>query len=263
MFESSDEAQYSVSLYWSLYTVTSIGYGNIYPKTSIETCWAIVMMMAAAFFCDAGITAILSYGVETMDSKSAFCNEKISTAMKYVKIRGASKRFLERTKQCYSDLYISNFGIDEAKVFKSLSFATRNEILLDTVLPSIRRHKSLQILLRDDYGFVIYLVNNMLPRAYHCKESIRHPYCEWPGLLYILAGSVACATPDGRISLIPCGTLMGDACLTKKSSGRQNGNEIFAKSFCETYILCSRRYKMLLKKANQSATNESNLKRHA
>ena len=259
VLETSDGAQYSISLYWSLYTVTSIGYGDISPKTSVETCWAIIMMMAAAFFCDAGITAILSHGVDTMDSKAALCNERISTAMKFVALRGASKKFLGRTKKCYTEFYINNFGIDEKVVFNSLSFASSNAILRDAILPSIRRHKRLQAMLKDDYGLVISIVNSMTPKTYYSKERLRAPYEEWPGLLYILNGSVVCVQLSGCTYRIPCGTLLGEACFHGKRNTQHNGNEIIATSFCETYTLSSERYSTLLNEASRTATNESNL----
>ena len=52
--------RYMVSVYWSMYTITLVGYGDITLRSNSEMLLAILGMVTGAVLCDAGITAILS-----------------------------------------------------------------------------------------------------------------------------------------------------------------------------------------------------------
>ena len=52
--------RYTTSLYWSVYTITLVGYGDITLKSKSEMAFAVVSMLMGSVLCDAGITAIMS-----------------------------------------------------------------------------------------------------------------------------------------------------------------------------------------------------------
>tara|TARA_B110000305_G_C18758814_1_gene324386 strand:- start:22 stop:393 length:372 start_codon:yes stop_codon:yes gene_type:complete len=56
----SFDEKYTTSLYWAVYTITLVGYGDILLKSNVEMIFSIFCMISGAVLCDAGITAILS-----------------------------------------------------------------------------------------------------------------------------------------------------------------------------------------------------------
>ncbi len=52
--------RYLRSFYWSLYTITTIGYGSVPIVTIGERVLAMFAMAVGAVICDAGLTAVLA-----------------------------------------------------------------------------------------------------------------------------------------------------------------------------------------------------------
>merc|ERR1712166_1472572 len=56
--ERGDVEKYIACLYWALTTMTTIGYGDIIPKTTIERVMTIVCMIVGAFTFAYGLTNV-------------------------------------------------------------------------------------------------------------------------------------------------------------------------------------------------------------
>jgi hypothetical protein len=52
--------RYLRSLFWSLYTITTIGYGSVPMLTIPERVFAMIVMAIGCIVCDAGLTAKIS-----------------------------------------------------------------------------------------------------------------------------------------------------------------------------------------------------------
>lgn len=50
--------------------VTTVGFGDVSPQRDVERLYAIVAMFLGAILCDAGLTAILTALIDSLDSKA-------------------------------------------------------------------------------------------------------------------------------------------------------------------------------------------------
>lgn len=85
----SMKEKYTVCLYWAVYTITLVGYGDITIRSKWEMLFCIVCMISGAVLCDAGITAILSSLVHAMDAsagESQAWTQVITRYMKHAKM---------------------------------------------------------------------------------------------------------------------------------------------------------------------------------
>lgn len=92
--------QYTFSLYWSVYTVTTVGFGDIKPVSINERLFSIVAMFIAAMLCDSGLTAVLTAMIDTQDAKAADNVARVECITKYMEYRSYPKR-LEKGVQDY------------------------------------------------------------------------------------------------------------------------------------------------------------------
>ena len=78
--------QYLLALYWSITTVTTVGYGDVLPASNGERLYVIAAMLVGGAFHGAVIANMGSI-VTSMDTNSRLYNEKIDTVCSYLKER--------------------------------------------------------------------------------------------------------------------------------------------------------------------------------
>lgn len=102
---------YMVSLYWSMYTITTIGYGNVMVDAPT---FAIGCLIMGTFMCDAGVTATVSNILSNQESKLGDAKRRRVALTQYMK----SHRIDSDTKfdvLDYIDYYSSTLdGLDES-----------------------------------------------------------------------------------------------------------------------------------------------------
>ena len=70
VFGSSDFSIYLKSLFWSCYTIVTLGYGCIAIDTNLERIWCILCMICGAIMVDACVVAVISSIVNNADIQS-------------------------------------------------------------------------------------------------------------------------------------------------------------------------------------------------
>lgn len=75
---------YLRGVYWSMYSIVTVGYGDIKLATDSERLFAMFVMTAGAIICDAGVAAILSSIIGSADRLSATVTRQHQCLLKFV-----------------------------------------------------------------------------------------------------------------------------------------------------------------------------------
>mmetsp|Transcript_50913 Transcript_50913/g.61288 ORF Transcript_50913/g.61288 Transcript_50913/m.61288 type:complete len:119 (+) Transcript_50913:658-1014(+) len=78
-------SRYLQSCYWSLYTVTTVGYGSVPIISNGERIFAMIVMCVGAVICDAGITAVLTSIIAANDHQAGTNSRRIECSKQYMK----------------------------------------------------------------------------------------------------------------------------------------------------------------------------------
>ena len=80
---ASPSEQYLLALYWSISTVTTVGYGDVLPASNGERTYVIAAMLVGGAFHGA-VIANMGQITANMDTNSRLYHEKIDTVRSFV-----------------------------------------------------------------------------------------------------------------------------------------------------------------------------------
>ncbi len=253
---TSPNVQYSVSLYWSFYTLTTVGYGDIYPKTTIETVWAIFIMMLAALLCDAGITAILAHLIDTLDRKSAMINQNIQQVRKYFAIRALPEKVSLHLKKCYASTQYDECNINESLILKSLPLSLKHEILVTTMWETFSTSNPLynenaihEAHIKYDHGYLLTIIKNMVPKMFFAGQTMIKYEAEWQGLYFLVSGHIKIMTPDNMSdsgeTIIQSSSLDVYEKILLGNPGKMSRCTCFIGMLTNTYYICKETFRRI------------------
>ena len=122
-------SQYIRSLYWTVTTMTTVGYGDITPNRSVEYVLAIMIMLSGASiyaFIIGGLASLLS------NLQAAKTNhwEQMESVEQYLRSRQVPAHLGTRVHNYYEYLWASRKGLDEGSLLEDLPDSLRLEIML-------------------------------------------------------------------------------------------------------------------------------------
>jgi len=152
--------KYLRSFYWSLYTITTVGYGSVPCNTIRERVFAMIVMAIGAVICDAGITAVLTSLISNKDQQAGTNNRRIRCCTKFMNTSHSPQDLKERILDFYSYADADLKNLDENDIFNNLSATLKHEILSFFCYDALRAG---QFIVDLDNGSVVSLVNSMRP----------------------------------------------------------------------------------------------------
>ncbi|GMH74967.1 hypothetical protein TL16_g06612 [Triparma laevis f. inornata] len=168
--------KYTLTLYWSVYTVTLVGYGDVQLKSNVEMIFAVVCMLTGSVLCDAGITAIMSSIVNALDASAGEGAAWAQVIAKYVKNRDIPMMLEQKIFGFFIHMHLTEHDLDEAKVLNSQPRSVKRKLLVDIcfdgmkVFPNFKPYKP---------GFIKSICHKM------------EPYLALPSEILIVEGEAA------------------------------------------------------------------------
>lgn len=227
------ETQYLASVYWSVATLASVGYGDITPRTWNEVVLAIVVMIMGVLTLAVAIGNVVSILNQLDSGRSQFRNHQ--TALRqYLKFNGVSRTTLDRLRR-YHDYQWKRFrGLRPEFMLQDLPVSFRSEVTLEILSDHLsevplfskspaRLKSQLAILLRWEF----YPPGSILLRKGEPGDS----------LVFIIKGA-AVIEADGAIGISDrqyhSGDYLGDLSFFLKERRTSN---VITKEFTEALIL--------------------------
>ena len=132
--DSLNLSAYVRYLYWSMYTMTTIGYGNG-PGTDIKTytngqaLFSMVVMIVGAFLSHAGITAVLTNLIKNFDDKMGHMITFLESFDTYMESRNVPEKLRERINEYYEFKQAKQMNLNEQDILESLPEGIRIDVM--------------------------------------------------------------------------------------------------------------------------------------
>jgi hypothetical protein len=127
--DSAPLTQYIRSLYWTVTTMTTVGYGDITPNRTAEYALAVVIMLLGAAlyaFVIGGLASLLG-NLQAARNKHY---EHMESVEQYLRSRQVPAHLGNRVHNYYEYLWSSHKGLNETKLLEDLPESLRLEIML-------------------------------------------------------------------------------------------------------------------------------------
>ncbi|KAA0160673.1 hypothetical protein FNF28_05372 [Cafeteria roenbergensis] len=207
-------SQYLAALYLAFTTMTTVGYGDIVPRTEPEIVVTIfAMLIGATVF--GYIVGSVAHLVARLDASGMRYQAKMSEVLEYLNDKGAPKNLARRVIKYY-DYYLSRkSAFDEDVILEELSDTLRREVVLFINMDIIRR---VPYFFHKDREFVTLLVSLLRPQfvypgafLYREGEMATEMFFLIKGQIEILSG--ADAAEEHRYALLEPGSYFGELAL--------------------------------------------------
>jgi len=219
--EMQDESmgrRYLRSFFWSLYTITTIGYGSVRIVTIRERVLAMVAMAVGAVICDAGLTAVLASIVGKKDRQAGTNNRRIQCSKLFMTTNNVEEHLQTRILEYYAFADNEMRNIDENDVIGDLSSPLKSEILSHFCLVPLR-----ECAYFGEYsdGAIFSLIKSMKPYVAVPGEHLSEIGKECNSLYMFQKGSVCTKDTTGAIANVAEGAIIGH--LATSASSKKEG----------------------------------------
>ncbi|MBC8421130.1 MAG: cyclic nucleotide-binding domain-containing protein [Desulfobacterales bacterium] len=224
--------QYVQALYWCITTLTTVGYGDITPKTNLQMAYTMVVMVlgVGVYGYVIGNVANLLANIDMARAHYLATMEKLATFLRYRHIPNSLQR---RIYDYYSYLWEHRLGYDESAVLSGLPPSLQGEVSLLLKREFIEKVPFLKgggLELIRDIAFelrpVIFTPGTYIFRA---GEIGRHMY-------FISHGTLEVISPDGKtiLTTLGDGDLFGEIALL---FSQPRSASVRAMDYCDLYTL--------------------------
>jgi len=119
--------EYLSALYWSVTTLTTVGYGDISPQDNAEMIFAAFAMIAGGAFYGY-IVAKLAALMQGIDANARVYHERMDAIVSYMRQRNFPKQLFHRVSRYYQHYFQRKTALDESAILAGLSDALQLDV---------------------------------------------------------------------------------------------------------------------------------------
>lgn len=121
------KGEYMAALYWSLTTLTTVGYGDVLPTNDKERTYAMsAMVLGGGFY--GYVIAKLAAILTTVDVNNRIYSERMDMVLSYLTQKKFPKALYRRVRDYYRYYYAKRTALDEKQILGKLSSSLRRDV---------------------------------------------------------------------------------------------------------------------------------------
>ena len=231
-YDAPVSKQYVYSVYWSLTTLTTIGYGDITPTNMHERYYCLFAMLIGALMFGYMLSTIGSM-VSAMDRQAAAFEERMDMVKDWMMTRNMPRKLLIRVRKYYEHYYTRKSAFDEDEIVRGLTPALRSEVTAILLRDSLGHFPLLNVL-GTDFQLAVYPRLKPVSYAHHDVvytkgSSSEDIYFLRKGQVDVLAGGPG----TNVLYRVTAGQYFGEEALTHE----RRGCSILSNGWCEMWLL--------------------------
>ena len=229
---TSNADVYLEAFYWTITTLTTIGYGDITPSTPVQFIYVIFVMLlgAAIYGFIIGNIANIIANIDVAKSQFREKMENIDTFLKYRDIPGDLQK---RIHDYYDYLWDSRRGYEESKLLEDLPTSLKTQVAFFLNRDIIEK---VPLFKNASKEFVRDIILNLKPVIYTPGDSVVTFGEIGYEMYFISRGEVDVTNEDGSITYatLTSGQFFGEIALLLSTPRTAT---VKARDYCDLYIL--------------------------
>ncbi|KAF7655380.1 hypothetical protein LDENG_00056980 [Lucifuga dentata] len=228
----SKDSVYITSLYFTMTSLTSIGFGNIAPNTDGEKIFAVAMMMIGSLLY-ATIFGNVTTIFQQMYANTNRYHEMLNSVRDFLKLYQVPKGLSERVMDYIVSTWSMSRGIDTDKVLQICPKDMRADICVHLNRKVFKEHPAFRLAsdgclraLAMEFQTIHSAPGDLI---YHAGESV-------DSLCFVVSGSLEVIQDDEVVAILGKGDVFGDV-FWKEMTLAQSCANVRALTYCDLHII--------------------------
>lgn len=230
--ETDEFSKYLRALYWCITTLATVGYGDIVPKTNLQTVYTMVVMLLGVGVYGYVIGNVTNL-VANIDLAKTHYREKMERLAAFMRYRNIPPTLQRRLRDYYAYLWENHLGYDESTVLADLPDSLRTEVALFLRRDFIEHAPLFQ---GASHELVREMALQLRPVVFTPGDFIFRAGQYGYNMYFISRGTVEIIAPDGTtvLTTLTDGQFFGELALLFSQPRTAN---VRAVDYCDLYTL--------------------------
>ena len=247
-------AVYLAAFYWTITTLTTIGYGDITPGTVVQFIYVtVIMLMGAAIY--GFIIGNIANIIANIDVAKSQFRERVETVDTFLKYRNIPSDLQHRIHDYYDYLWDSRRGYEESKLLRDLPTSLKTQVSLFLNQDIIEK---VPIFKNADKELIRDGILNLKPVIYTPGDPVV-TYGEIGYEMYFISrGELEVTNEDGSITYatLTTGQFFGEIALLLSTPRTAT---VRSRVYCDLYVLDKETFDAILQRYPKFARDVEDL----